>query len=165
MREAREKYNVIVSVHINLCDAYENSPLWDEYVERDLLRRNEDGTLHKAAIWDGDQAYHVSKTREWRASLLQQRLDQLLELLPLSELGTLHIDVFNAFPSPFHGTTEEQEYETLRAILLYLRERGVDVTNAEQRPRQSPIVVPPRHLALPGASKYLRIPETTPGAV
>jgi hypothetical protein len=33
VREAREKYNTVVSVHINMCDAYDNSPLWQDYVQ------------------------------------------------------------------------------------------------------------------------------------
>ena len=35
-REA-QKYNTIVSVHINMTDAYPNSPLWDDYVKADLF--------------------------------------------------------------------------------------------------------------------------------
>jgi hypothetical protein len=127
MQEAK-KYNAIVSVHVNMDDAYENSPLWDEYVEKDLLRRNADGSLLKAGIWDGEQSYHVNKTREWQCGLAQKRIEELLELLPLREQKTIHIDVFNSHPSEYHGTTDEQEYETLKSILLYWRECGLDVT-------------------------------------
>jgi len=36
MREAR-KYHTTVSLHINMTDAYDDSPLWNEYVEHDLI--------------------------------------------------------------------------------------------------------------------------------
>jgi len=73
MQESK-KYNAIVSVHVNMDDAYENSPLWEEYVAKDLLRRNADGSLLRAGIWDGKQSYHVSKPREWECGLSQKRI-------------------------------------------------------------------------------------------
>ncbi|MDR1980252.1 MAG: endo-alpha-N-acetylgalactosaminidase family protein, partial [Tannerellaceae bacterium] len=43
MREA-SNYNTTVSVHINMFDAYEDSPLWDTYVANDIIARNTDGS-------------------------------------------------------------------------------------------------------------------------
>ena len=42
IREAKQ-YNTTVSLHINMTDAYEESPLWDEYVAKDCFARDEDG--------------------------------------------------------------------------------------------------------------------------
>ena len=127
MAEAK-KHNATVSLHINMCDAYANSPLWEKYVDQDLLVRHADGTLKKGGIWGGEQSYLVCKTREWASGVARQRIDSLLELLPLAEAGTIHIDVFQPMPSPGHGIGREQELETMKQILGYWQSCGVDVT-------------------------------------
>ncbi len=127
MNEAK-KYNAVVSTHINLCDAYENSPLWDEYMKQDLMVREADGSLQKGGIWDGEQSYRVSKTREWAAGLTQERIKKFLELLPIAETGTVHIDAFFPKPSAFHGVTMDDEIKTIQEILKYWHTCGVDVT-------------------------------------
>lgn len=127
MREAKA-YNAVVSLHINMCDAYMNSPLWDEYVQKDLLCRNKDGSLFKAGIWDGEQSYRVSKTREWQAGYAKKRIDALLAMLPIADAGTIHIDTFFPKPSPYHGVTYRDEVLTCQEILQYWHAKGVDVT-------------------------------------
>jgi hypothetical protein len=52
MREAN-RYHTTVSVHINLRDAYKNSPLWQTYVDHDLLQRGVDGQLIKGGVRAG----------------------------------------------------------------------------------------------------------------
>jgi len=121
-------YNCVVSVHVNMCDAYENSPLWHEYSEKDLLVRENDGSLRKGSLWGGEQAYLVSKTREWQSGYAQKRLDELIELLLLEEAGTLHIDVFEPYDNPYHGITHEDDFESMKKIVSYLNLRGIDVT-------------------------------------
>ena len=61
--EQAKKYNTTVSVHINMFDAYKDSPLWDEYIQQDLIAKREDGSLSTAGIWNGMQAYIVSYQR------------------------------------------------------------------------------------------------------
>ena len=56
MAEARA-YDTTVSLHINMSDAYENSPLWDLYRKEDLLIRKHDGELAKGGVWGGEQSY------------------------------------------------------------------------------------------------------------
>jgi len=128
MREAREKYNAVVSVHINMCDAYQNSPLWEEYVQADVLSKDEEGQILRGGIWDGEQAYGICKSREWASGLARRRIDQILAMLPLAEAGTVHIDVFGIHVSPFHGTTPETEVAVMKEIIGYWNSRGVDVT-------------------------------------
>ena len=41
------KYNTTVSVHINMFDAYDDSPLWDIYIKNDIIARNTDGSLKR----------------------------------------------------------------------------------------------------------------------
>jgi hypothetical protein len=110
--QAAGQYHTSVSVHINLRDAYQNSPLWQTYVDHDLLQRGADGQLIKGGIWDGDQAYFVCYTREWEAGYTQQRIDKLLTLLPIEKAGTIHVDAFHTSSCPAQGTTREQETAT-----------------------------------------------------
>ena len=37
-----KKHNTIVSLHINMFDAYEDSPLWNEYLEKDIIAKDKD---------------------------------------------------------------------------------------------------------------------------
>jgi hypothetical protein len=162
MREAKQ-YNTTVSVHINLHDAYENSPLWREYVDHDLLIRGSDGKLLPGAIWGGERSYKVCYTREWDAGYTQKRLDKLLELLPIEEAGTVHIDAYITEPCTAQGISREQETETQRKIYRYLRDRGVDVTSEfESDQRIDPLVglQPMAWWFHPALSEYLQWPAS-----
>ena len=123
------KYHSTISLHINMMDAYQDSPLWDTYVQNDLLCKERDGTLRKGGIWDGQQAYLVCYAREWDAGFAQKRIDGLLNLLPLQKAGTVHIDAFHSVESPGHGITAEEDAKTQRKIFRYWKDKGVDVTS------------------------------------
>ena len=141
IREAR-RYSTTVSLHINMVDAYEQSPLWDEYVAADCISRDENGEFHSVGIQIVDEPiYNVVYPKEWEAGLAQRRIERLIEMIPeLVEGHTIHIDVFiaqreNGAPiSPWHarpengGLTPDKYVETQREIFRYWRERGFDVT-------------------------------------
>jgi hypothetical protein len=104
-----------------MSDAYENSPLWDEYVENNLIAKNDDGTLTKAGIWDGEQSYFVNKKREWESGFAKKRIDRFLQYLPeVVEAGTVHIDALGFAPN---------ELEAVQQICCYWSSRGIDVTS------------------------------------
>jgi hypothetical protein len=127
MKDAR-RYNTVVSTHINMCDAYENSPLWTKYRQKDLLIREADGSLRKGGVWDGEQSYLVCKAREWESGLARRRIDRFLDLLPIAEAGTVHIDVFQPRESPYHEISVAEDAGAMIEILKYWRSRGADVT-------------------------------------
>ncbi|MBT5532923.1 hypothetical protein HOK31_07655 [Candidatus Poribacteria bacterium] len=141
IREARQ-YNTTVSLHINMLDAYEQSPLWDEYVAKDCLARDEHGDLLSPGIqMRGEPMYNVVYPREWEEGLAQRRIDRLIAMIPeLTEGQTIQIDVFIAQReggtpiSPWHakpengGLTPGRYVETQRDIFHYWREHGFDVT-------------------------------------
>lgn len=141
IRESK-KFNTTVSLHINMVDAYKQSPLWDEYVAKDCFARDEDGELLSLGIqMKGEPMYNVVYPREWEAGLAQQRIDRLIDMIPeLKEGHTIHIDVFIAQReggkpiSPWHakpengGLTPDKYVEIQRKIFKYWRERGFDVT-------------------------------------
>lgn len=141
MGEAKA-FNTAVSLHINMFDCYDDSPLFDEYVRADVLAKDKDGKLIT-----GDWGYKISYTAEWEKGLTQRRLDSLCRILPVADAGTLHIDAFhNTVPtprwngedwsdielvapiSPWHGYTEVDDVTTQQNIVKYLDAKGIDVT-------------------------------------
>ncbi|TKG92922.1 hypothetical protein EYV94_18300 [Puteibacter caeruleilacunae] len=139
-----QKYNTTISLHINMFDAYEDSPLWNTYVANDIIARNEDGSLLA-----GEWGYPISYAQEWETGLAQQRIDSLCNLLPLKEAGTVHIDAFHTWPpvpvkdekgefridikrskiSPYLDFTVADETEAQEKIFRYWAQKGIDVTS------------------------------------
>lgn len=132
LMEEAYKYNTTVSLHINMLDIRESSPLWDTYLKNDLLARDINGNL-KPYRW----GYPISYTREWETGFAQKRIDGLLAMLPIEKAGTIHIDAFHQYVptlavepiSPYHGITMDQDIETQKKIFRYWRDHGVDVTS------------------------------------
>ncbi len=143
MKEA-EAYHTTVSLHINMFDAYEDSPLWDEYVKKDIIAKNADGSL-RPCEW----GYPISYAREWETGCVQKRIDALCELLPIQRAGSIHIDAFHSWPpvpgidehgkpyvekakgviSPYLKFTVADETEAQRKIMRYWAQKGIDVTS------------------------------------
>jgi hypothetical protein len=129
LSEQARAFSASVSVHINLDDAYESSPLWHEYLSSGLLIQSRAGELEKGGWWDGEQSYHINKTAEWKSGRLKKRLDLLLDMLPVRQAGSIHIDTFRPHPSPDQGVSYDDDLRTCLDICEYLHERGVDVTS------------------------------------
>jgi hypothetical protein len=142
MREAK-KYNTIVSLHIDMVQARVNSPLWDEYVKKDIVGRDEDGKIILHERFPGEMNFnHISYTREWEEGLAQKRIDGLIEMVPeLVDAHTVHMDNLitywkaeNRPLSPWHarpdygGIDMYKETETIRKIFKYWRAREIDLT-------------------------------------
>lgn len=125
--EEAKKYNTVVSYHINLSDAYPCSPLWDEYVKNDLILKNRFGKLKKTGTWNGRTAYQVRFAEEYRSGYFQRRVDKLMELLPLREAGTVHVDAFFVRRGKNTSIKEEKIYR--RKMIEYFMQNGVDVTS------------------------------------
>jgi len=137
IREAKQ-YQATVSLHLNMFDAYKDSPLWEEYVAKDIIAKDKDGHVIAGKEWGGMVSYQLSYTQEWKLGLAQKRIDGILAMLPeLVEGKTIHIDAFlGARPldrqapiSPYLGYTKDQEVATQRKIYRYWRDRGIDVTS------------------------------------
>ncbi len=143
MREGK-KYHTDVSVHINMFDAFEDSPLFQKYLENDVLARNKVGQLI-----NGEWGFKVSYAQEWDKGFAQERLDSLCKILPLAESGTLHIDAYhltipegyldengepkvrfiNDVVSPYLKWTRADEKAAQCNIITYLDQKGIDMTN------------------------------------
>lgn len=145
MVEARG-YHTTVSLHINMTDAYKDSPLWNIYEKNNIILKDKNGEPIKGDIFNGMQSYQISYAQEWRTGFAQKRIDQLLEMLPeLKDAGTIHIDAFHSIQpvrpatqparadhdqlsSPYLGLTIQDEMEAQRKIIRYWRMKGLDVT-------------------------------------
>jgi hypothetical protein len=127
--EEASRYHTTLSLHINMWDAYENSPLWRSYLDAGVITLDKDGEPYKTGIWNNIQAYAVNYRREWESGLAKKRIDELCAMLPVREAGTVHIDAMLAVPDPGHGETLERVQEGRAQILRYWRDIGVDVTS------------------------------------
>jgi hypothetical protein len=137
MREARQ-YNCLATLHINMFDAYEDSPLFDEYVDKDIIAKDLDGKPIIANRWWGMDCYHVSYTQEWKHGLAQKRIDDLIAMVPeMQENHCLYLDAFLGARkadqqgpiSPYLGISKEEEARTQRKIFRYWRDREIDVAS------------------------------------
>jgi len=143
MREGR-KHHTVVSLHINALDAYEDSPLWQAYLEKDIIAKGKRGAPLKGIVWSGLQSYPLSYAKEWETGCAKRRIDGLLKMLPeLKEAHTIHVDAFHTYPplppasqvegfkgiSPFLGYGPERECAAQRKTLRYFRDCGLDVTS------------------------------------
>jgi len=137
IRESRQ-YNAVVSPHLNMMDAYPDSPLWNEYVEKDIIAKDKDGQIIKGKEWGGMASYQMSYTQEWKTGMAQKRIDGIIKMIPeLREGGTIHIDAFlgarplerQALISPYLGYSKDEELATQRKIYRYWRDRGIDITS------------------------------------
>ena len=91
LKKEAAKYNTIISVHINLTDAYTNSPLWHTYVKQDLLCRNADGTFLQWGSYNNMPNFQVCLVNEWKKGYTKKRIDEVIELLDLTSSKTVHI--------------------------------------------------------------------------
>ena len=151
------KHHTTVSLHINMLDAYQDSPLWNTYLQLGIVAKDTQGRLIKGEFEDFPgtdpvigQIYYLSYAREWETGFAKKRIDSLLRMLPIQRAGTIHIDAFHslrpiphAYPqerypelsksdtrlSPFLDYPLEKEVAAQRKIFRYFRDQGVDVTS------------------------------------
>lgn len=143
LRDEALKYNTTVSVHINMTDAYQDSPLWDIYVDNDLISRNSDGTFLQIGGFAEHEKnmYQICYTKEWETGYALRRMDYIIDMLQLEKTKTVHLDAFFPRANVYCGITVEQEMEAMRKLYRYWRDRGIDVTSEQHaRMRQDAFI-------------------------
>lgn len=125
--EESKKYNTVISYHINISDAYQESKLWPEYIAHGLIVCGRNGKPKVTGVWGGRKAYQVRLAQEWESGYFQKRVDRLLDLLPIEEAGTIHIDAF--FVHKGKDTSVAREKAARRKMIEYFNSRGVEVTS------------------------------------
>jgi len=159
LMEEAKKYHTTVSLHINMTDAYDDSPLWNDYVTNDLISKNEDGSLMVIGNYNNKKAYQINYRNEWEKGYAQMRIDKLLELLPsLKNAGTIHIDAWIARDSKGHNESIETEMEYQKKTLQYWRSKGLDVTSEWVMDYMTGLVPHYWHFNHQTQDGYLKIP-------
>lgn len=125
--EESKKYHTVISYHINISDAYEESALWPEYIANDLIVCGRNGKPKVTGVWNGRKAYQVRLSQEWESGYFKKRVDRLLELVPIEEAGTVHIDAF--FVHRGKNTAVSREKAARRKMIEYFNSRGIEVTS------------------------------------
>lgn len=160
VKEAK-KYHTTVSLHINMTDAYDNSPLWNEYVANDLISKNGDGNLKVIGNYNNRNAYQVNYRNEWEKGFAQKRVDSLLALAPwLKDAGTIHLDAWYARESQGHGETQETEREYQKKIGRYWLEKGIEPTNEIVLDYLTGLVPYCYHFNFRTQKEYLEVPPS-----
>lgn len=128
MRDAR-KLNADVSLHINMNDAYTNSPLWSTYCANKLLCIDKHGRFCSTGVWDGEESYGISHLKEWNSGYAQKRILGLLEMIPeLKESHTVHIDALFGLASLGDDINEAADIEAIDKIVDFWHQNEIDVT-------------------------------------
>ncbi len=137
LREAR-RYNCLATLHINMFDAYADSPLFPEYLAKDIIAKDKTGKPIVGNRWWGMDCYHVSYMQEWKHGLAQKRIDDLIAMVPeIQENHCVYLDAFLGARkdgqqepiSPYLGYSKEEEARAQRKIFRYWRDREIDVTS------------------------------------
>ena len=158
MREAR-KYHTTISLHINMTDAYDNSPLWQTYLENDLISKTKFGSLMVIGNYNNRMAYQINYKNEWNAGWTQKRIDSLIQLLPeLQNAGTIHIDAWIARESKGHYESLVTESEYQKKALNYWKEKGIDVTSEWVMDYMTGLVPFAWHFNARNQEQYLEVP-------
>jgi len=118
------KYNASIEYHINLDDAYPDSPLFDPSV----LQFNREG---KPYVWShqfegSPPDYRISQTKQFRSGYFQRRVTAFLDMVPVSEgirLDTFRNCDISLGPGEDIGIVSETVYGA--KILDWFTERGI----------------------------------------
>lgn len=125
IKEAKEKYNTTITLHVNFSDAYtDDDPLSPEMLENQLMIRNADGSLREMSVgWAGHKGYYVSApanyfTGNWQNNIIKP----LLTMLPELEGQSVHPDAWYSHGDPYYGLTSYDTTDAQRRSAKYLRE-------------------------------------------
>ncbi len=125
-----KKYNTIISVHVNMADAYKNSPLWDTYWKEGLIAREKDGQPMQTGSYNGLSAYQVCFKQEWEKGFATKRIDELLALLPfLKDAKTILLDSYFSRANPYLNISQSEEESYQRRVIRYFKSKVIDVAN------------------------------------
>lgn len=123
-----KKYNTIISVHVNMADAYNNSPLWDTYMKEGLISRQKNGEPLKIGAYNGLDAYLISFKQEWEKGYSTKRIDELIKLLPfLKEAKTVLLDAYFSRENEHLNISQQEEESYQRRVIRYFKTKGIDV--------------------------------------
>lgn len=127
--EHAKAYHSVISVHINFNDAYEDAPSFKKFCAAGALIRKRDGTPRAIERYNKKACYKTSFKEYWNSGLFQAQFDRLLDILPLTDCRTVHVDNFQCYHNcnPDISIGEMQAYR--RKMIGYVTEKGIDITS------------------------------------
>ena len=57
-----------------MIDAFEDSPLWSEYLKKDIIAKDSQGVPIKGEGFNGMQSFQISYAQEWNLGYAQKRI-------------------------------------------------------------------------------------------
>ena len=131
IKEAKEKYNTTITLHVNFSDAYtDDDPISQQMLEDQLAIREADGSIRATGYWAGHKGYSVSAygnyfTGNWQ----KNQVDPLLEMVPELEGQSIHPDAWYSWNDPYYGLGSDKTTDAQRRSAMYMRENyGMDLT-------------------------------------
>lgn len=124
--EDMKKYNTIMSVHMNIDDAYPSSTGWD----KSIMCTEKDGTPFRWEQYNNEQCYHISHTKDVESGKIFQRLNEFFESLPVEKM--IHIDAMrNSNLNWEKGdfiTAIDELYAGLIPIFKFFEDKGIEIS-------------------------------------
>lgn len=127
--EEAKKYNTVISVHVNVSDVVKEDGIFHELLAADAICNDIDGKPAVLQILNERNCYKTSYKQLWESGIFKRLFDSLLEVFPVSEAGTIHLDNFCIAESLKPKTYLEQQDEARNAMLDYIYGKGIDVTS------------------------------------
>ncbi len=127
-REAK-KYHTVVSVHGNVSDAVEQTPLFEPLVKADALVNDLEGRPAVLQILNGRNCYKTSYRQLWESGIFKELFERFCDTVPVREAGTVHLDNFCLAESLNPQTYLEAQDAARNHMLDYIRSLGIDVTS------------------------------------
>jgi hypothetical protein len=127
---AKERFGAVIGVHVNVDDAYREHTDWDP----SIIGTHPDGSMMRWESFNGKWAYHINHRRDVLSGKVFQRLDALLDDIPLRD--SIHLDAFRNMNSSWgvdgYIGPQEELYGGMIPILDHLRKRGIEVSTESQ---------------------------------
>lgn len=123
-----KKYHTVISVHGNVSDAVEQTPLFRELADANALVNDLNGRPAVLQTLNGRDCYKTSYKQFWESGLYKRIIDRFCETVPVREAGTVHLDNFCIAESLNPKTYVEEQDAARNKMLDYLRSLGIDVT-------------------------------------
>lgn len=129
LTEQAKQYHSVVSIHMNLNDAYDDAPSFHDFVSANALIRGKNGRPKAIEKYNGRLCYKTSLKEYWESGLFHKQVDRLLRLLPLEEAHTVHIDNFQCYHNTCPTVTIKEMQDYRKKMIAYFREKGIDITS------------------------------------
>lgn len=123
-----KKYHTVVSLHVNFNDAYEDSPCFSDLVSKKALIRDKNGNPLPIEKYNNKDCYKVSFKEDWESGMFQERMRNFFDMLPIKEMGTIHVDNFRVYNNFSPAVSTEEQIEYRNKMIDFVHELGADIT-------------------------------------